>query len=71
MTFNDLAIQITRGDDSEVKLRVYDWKAEPGSLQLGVNFSKYRGYPLTVGELRKTLDELEKHPMNGIIGAKE
>ena len=70
MNFNELAVRITHGDtfdsDYQDKIRVYDWKATNG-LQLGINLSRFRGHPLTVGELRKILDDLEKYPLSGII----
>lgn len=68
-TFGNLAITITASDGIQPeRIRVYDW-TKPGSLQIGVNLSVYRGHPLTVGELRKTLDDLERHPMSAIVAS--
>lgn len=67
-TFGNLAIRIQYADHliPYDRIRVYDW-TKPDTLQFGVNMSEFRGHPLTVNELRKTLDDLERHAMSAII----
>lgn len=69
-TFGNLAIQIQYADHliPYDRIRVYDWTKQD-TLQFGVNMSKFRGHPLTVNELRKTLDDLERHSMSAIIAS--